>query len=124
MTSKVKPKKIDHGKYYIVDSINLEDPRLLWNEFHHEEDADDAILTYLDNTRMRYTVCKGSTAKFHRLKFYWDLTCLHAKDPLGRENMIWIPKYNTPPRIKGDLNARKHYRRLMRRRLRNLEVEE
>ena len=118
-----KPKKIDHSKYYIVDSINLYDPRLLWNEFQYEEDADDAIFKYLDNSEMRYTVCKGSFAKIHKLRFYWDLTFLHAKDPLGRISEIFIPKYDIPWEKKQLLKDRKHYRRLIRRRLRNLELE-
>ena len=116
MKPKVKP-KLDRNKYYIVDSIDLFHPRLLWNEFNFAEDADDAIFKYLDNSSMRYSVCKGSKAIFHKLKFYWDLTTYKG----NKRSMIFIPKYDVPPRIKTSLKDRKHYRRLIRRKLRNLE---
>lgn len=115
---RVKPKRIDPDKWYIVDIYLLHRPYLLWNEFKSKKKALYAVFHYLKN-KTRYSVTSGSNAIKHRLIFYWDLIYGRARHRYKMIYWVQIHKYNYDhlPNVR---NPTRQVRSVMRRKLKKL----
>lgn len=109
---KVKPKRIDPDKWYIVDCYLIRLPYLLWNEFKSEKRARIAKFRYLADDK-RYSVTSGKNALKHEIPFYWDLIFTRRRHRYKMIHWFATFKYNydkMPPHFR-----KQHYREMIRR---------
>lgn len=90
---RIKPKRIDPWKWYIVDLYLIRKPLLLWNEFESGKAAREAMHNYLAG-QTRYKIISGSHAIKHDLEFFWDLLLKKEKWPYKVVDWFAIFKYN------------------------------
>lgn len=108
---RVKPKRIDPDKWYIVDLYLIREPYLLWNEFKSEKKAKLAKFRYLYDDK-RYSVTSGENAIKHRLKFYWDIIFTRRRHRYKIIHWFSTFKYNYD---KNPYIRRAHFREMVRR---------
>lgn len=113
--SSTKRRKVIEYYWYIVDLIDLRDPRLLMNHFPTKSDAKKALRKYLTNNVERFDIVSGKKAIKYNMKFV--ATKRERRKGKVRPGAIRLHKYKYPDHVK-TRKQRKSIRTMIRRKQR------